>query len=128
MADDARRLRERQARGKRARRDGRRAELIALWLLRLKGYRLVARNLRTPVGEIDLLMRRGGVVAVVEVKRRAGSSAADAISAAQRGRLLRASQWALAARPQLAQLQIRFDVVLLESGRWPRHVQDAWRA
>lgn len=117
----------RQARGKRARRDGQRGELVALWLLRLKGYRLVARNLRTPVGEIDLLMRRGGVVAVVEVKRRAGSSAAEAISAAQRGRLLRASQWALTARPHLANLQIRFDVVLLESGRWPRHVPDAWR-
>jgi putative endonuclease len=123
MASDARR-----ARGRKARADGRRAELIALWLLRLKGYRLEARNLRTPVGEIDLLMRRGGVVAVVEVKRRGTSPAAEAISHAQRGRLLRASQWALAARPHLAQLQIRFDVVLLESRRWPRHLQDAWRA
>ncbi len=123
MATDAKR-----ERGRKARRDGRRGELIALWLLRLKGYRLIARNLRTPVGEIDLLMRRGGTVAVVEVKRRAGASAAEALSAHQRGRLLRASQWALTARPALATLDIRYDVVLLESGRWPRHLEDAWRA
>ena len=118
----------RQARGRKARRDGRRAEWIALWLLRLKGYRLIERNLRTPVGEIDLLMRRGRVVAVVEVKRRAGASAAEALSITQRTRVLRASQWALAARPDLAVLDIRFDVVLLESGRLPRHIQNAWQA
>jgi len=118
----------RVARGRKARRDGKRAELIALWWLRLKGYRLIARNLRTPVGEIDLIMRRGRVVAVVEVKRRAGSSAAESVSATQRTRVLRASQWALSARPELAVLDIRYDVVLLEKRRLPRHLQDAWRA
>jgi len=118
----------RVARGRKARRDGKRAELIALWWLRLKGYRLIARNLRTPVGEIDLIMRRGRVVAVVEVKRRAGSSAAESVSATQRTRVLRASQWALSARPELAVLDIRYDVVLLENRRLPRHLQDAWRA
>lgn len=118
----------RQARGRKARRDGQRAEWIALWFLRLKGYRLIERNLRTPVGEIDLLMRRGRVVAVVEVKRRAGASAAEALSITQRTRLIRASQWALAARPDLAVLDIRYDVVLLEPGRLPRHLQNAWQA
>ncbi len=45
---------------------GRRAELLAAWWLRLKGYRILARDLRTPVGEIDLIARRGRVLALVE--------------------------------------------------------------
>jgi putative endonuclease len=50
---------------------GRRAEwLAALWLL-LKGYRLLARRVRTPGGEIDLIMRRGDALVFVEVKARA---------------------------------------------------------
>jgi hypothetical protein len=49
---------------------GRRAEWLAAWWLRLKGYRILARDLRTPVGEIDLIARRGRVLALVEVKAR----------------------------------------------------------
>ena len=49
---------------------GRSAELIALWALRLKGWRLLARRYKTHVGEVDLIMRRGDVTAFIEVKAR----------------------------------------------------------
>ncbi len=55
---------------------GRLAELAALWTLRAKGYRLLARRYKTPVGEIDLIMRRGNLTAFIEVKRRSDADQA----------------------------------------------------
>jgi len=115
-------------RRRRAERDGRLAEALAAIWLRLKGYRILARRLKTPVGEIDILARRGTVLAVVEVKaRRDRSLAAEAITPRQWHRLARAAEWALAHRPEWVGLSLRFDALLLARGRLPRHVADAWR-
>ena len=83
---------ERSLRGARARRSGRRNEwLCALWLM-AKGYRLLGFRLRTGGGEIDLLAAKRGVLAVVEVKRRRTlAEALDAVSWAQRRRLVSAA-------------------------------------
>ncbi|WP_200342248.1 YraN family protein [Rhodovibrio sodomensis] len=116
------------ARRRAAERRGRGAEAAAAWLLRLKGYRILARDLRTPVGEVDLIVRRGQVLALVEVKTRATrDQAAAAISPHQRRRIARAGEAFLARRPDLAGLDVRFDALLLAPGRWPHHVVGAWR-
>lgn len=95
----------------RAWRRGRTAETLSVAWLRLLGYRIVATRLRTPVGEIDIAARRGRVLAVVEVKARDTKAAAlHAVTPRQRLRLQRAAQWLVARRPDLAGLQIRFDV------------------
>ena len=108
-------------------RRGRAAEAVAAAWLRLGGYRILARGLRTPVGEIDIIARRGGTLAVVEVKSRASlAAAAAALSAHQRRRIVRALQWYLAGKPALARLSPRFDLVVLAPGRRPRHLRDAW--
>ena len=52
-------------------RRGRRAETIAAWYLRAKGYKVIARRVRTPVGEIDIIARHGDSLIFVEVKARA---------------------------------------------------------
>jgi putative endonuclease len=107
---------------------GRSAEALAAWWLRLKGYRVVARGLRLPVGEIDLVVRRGRVLAFVEVKRRDSlAEAAEAVSPRQRRRIERAALVWLATRPDLAGRSQRFDALLLAPGRLPRHLPDAWR-
>lgn len=113
---------------KKAERAGRRGEaLAAIWLM-FKGYRILARRLRTPVGEIDILASRGKVLAVVEVKSRAKSrDAAEAIGPRQWDRLARAAQWALAHRPEWAGRDLRFDAILLSPDSLPNHVTDAWR-
>ncbi len=49
---------------------GRRAEALAAWWLRLKGYRILARGFRVAAGEIDLIARRGRLIALIEVKAR----------------------------------------------------------
>lgn len=113
---------------RRAWRLGLRAETVCAAVLRLRGYRIVERRLRSPVGEIDILARRGDVLVVIEVKARGDfASAAESITARQRQRLVRAAGWVLSARPDLAMLQLRFDVMLVAPWRLPRHLIDAWR-
>ena len=113
---------------RRANRFGRRAEVLACALLLLKGYRILARNLRVPVGEIDIIARRGRTLAFVEVKARSGDgAAAEALSPRQRRRIVRAAEWFLSARPELIALTARFDLVLVERWRWPEHRRGAWR-
>ena len=115
-------------RRRKAERRGRRAEGLALLLLRLKGYRLLVRGYRRPQGEVDLILRRRGLVIFVEVKSRAAlDAAAHAILARQKRRISNAASLFLAERPEFAGLDTRFDAVLLSPGRWPRHVEDAWR-
>ena len=75
------------------RRIGRRGEWIASLFLRLRGYRILARNLRTPVAEIDLLARRGSRMVICEVKTRRGDPGEVRISGDQRRRLARAARW-----------------------------------
>ncbi|RJF81415.1 YraN family protein [Azospirillum cavernae] len=107
---------------------GRFAEGLCRWALRLKGYRILANRLRTPLGEIDIVARRGQTIAMVEVKaRRDWDSANEAVNARQRGRLARAAHVYLAANPQYAGYVLRFDVMLVTPWSWPRHLIDAWR-
>jgi len=111
-----------------AERRGRRAEAVAALWLRLKGYGVLARRTRTPAGELDIVARRGGVLAVVEVKARADTATAlNAVTARQRQRITRAAEAFRATRPELAGLQPRFDVIVILPWRRPLHIIDAWR-
>lgn len=101
-----------------AHRRGRRAERVAIFWLREKGYRIVARNLRLPQGEIDVVARRGRVLVFIEVKYRADIGLAqDAVTAHFVG-----------AQPALQGLRWRFDVMALAPYHWPRHRINVWRA
>jgi len=114
---------------RRALRRGRFGEALCRWHLRLRGWRIVARGWRCPSGEIDIVARRGRVLAVIEVKAR--GDLADAVAAVlprQRRRIARATSAFLLARPDLAELAPRFDVMLVAPLRPPRHLTDAWRA
>ena len=114
---------------RRAWRFGRLAEGLCAWRLRLAGYRIVARGFRTAVGELDIVARRGGVLVFVEVKARGDlATAAEALGPRQRRRIARAAAAFLKARPGLAGLDVRFDVMLVRPWRLPAHLADAWRA
>jgi len=113
----------------RAWRRGRWAEAACAATLILRGYRILGRRLRSPVGEIDIVARRGAVLAIIEVKARPETAAAaEAVTPRQRERLIRAAGWLVAGRPDMAAMQVRFDVMLVTPWRWPQHVVDAWRA
>lgn len=107
-------------------------EALGAWLLKIKGYRIIARQYRTHVGEIDLIARRGGVLAFIEVKaRKSAEAAASAIGPRQQDRIVRAARAFLQERPDLSHLDVRFDALLVRPGpwfgNWPSHIVDAWR-
>ncbi len=112
---------------RRAWRYGRRAETICAWWLRLRGYHIVASRYRCPVGEIDLIARRGRTLAFVEVKAR-DEDIADTLRPRQRQRIVRAAEAFLQRRPALGRLDLRFDLIVLRRRRLPRHVPGAWRS
>lgn len=112
-----------------AERRGRRAEDFAALLLLFKGYRILGRRLRNGAGEVDLVARSpSGILCFVEVKARASSDdAVGAVGDRQRARIARAAELYLAAWPQLGHKGVRFDIITVAPGRWPRHHPDAWR-
>jgi putative endonuclease len=107
---------------------GRRGEMAAAALMFAKGYRILARDIKTPMGEIDLLARRRGVLAVVEVKARpTPDEAAAALGIGQRRRIARAAAWLVSQRRDFAGLAVRYDVIMISPWSLPRHVEGAWR-
>ena len=108
---------------------GRRSETLAALLLRLKGYRILARRVRTHAGEIDLIARApSGLVCFIEVKARtADGIAIESVGPRQQARIARAAELYVAGRPELANKGMRFDIVTIIPRRLPRHIRDAWR-
>lgn len=107
---------------------GRFAEDLAVLWLRLHGWRILHRRFRTPVGEVDVLARRGGVLAAIEVKARPSfAEGASAVGRRQQRRIARAAAQFLARRPDAADLGLRFDILVVTPWRLPIHIPDAWR-
>lgn len=106
---------------------GRRGERLAGWWLRLKGWRILDRRVRTPAGEVDIVARKGNLVAFVEVKTRA--TAAELDFAIDERRLARVAAAAEYLMPTYAGPgdDIRVDVILLAPGTRPRHIENAWQ-
>lgn len=112
-----------QARRRNAFRKGHWAEYLAAFLLMAKGFRIVARRYRTPLGEIDLIARRGDLVAIVEVKARATlEDAMDAVSVTAMRRIEAAADLWLVGQRRHDRLSLRFDLVAVLPRRVPVHV------
>ena len=105
------------------------AESFAAILLAAKGYRTIARRWKSPVGEIDLVVKRGRLIVFVEVKaRKALDQAAESVLVRQRRRIVAAAEVWLAAHPEHAGYDMRFDAVLVSPGRMPQHIVSAFEA
>lgn len=103
------------------------AESRAAAYLVAKGYRIVARRFKSPVGEVDIVARRKGVLIFVEVKaRNTLDAAAESLLPRQQRRIAAAASAWLAANPDDVASDIRFDAVLVAPGRIPRHIPAAF--
>lgn len=109
-------------------RDGLLAEAGAAFLLRLKGYRILARRYKTPVGEVDIIAARGRTLVFVEVKaRQTPAQAIESLTPGMRGRIGRAAAHFLAAHPRWADKECRFDLVAVSLPFQWRHLDNAWQ-
>ena len=105
------------------------AESRAAMFLIAKGYRILARRFKTPLGEIDIVARRRRALVFVEVKARETSGdAAESVTARGKQRIVAAAEMWLARNPADAQAEIRFDVVLVTPGKLPQHIPNAFDA
>jgi putative endonuclease len=111
-----------------AERSGHWGETAAAAHLILTGHTLLARRVRLPMGEIDLIARKGRLVAFVEVKLRADrDDALSAVTLTGWTRIAAAAAFWMAHRPKYADLGWRYDLIAVAPWRWPEHIPDAWR-
>jgi len=105
------------------------AESRAAAYLVAKGYRIVARRWRSPVGEIDIVARRRRTLVFVEVKARERlDDAAEAVIVRQQRRIVAAAEAWLATYPDDINYDLRFDVMLVAPRSLPRHIEAAFDA
>lgn len=95
-------------------------------MLSLTGWAIAAHRARNGAGEIDLIARRGAVLAFIEVKTRK-HGAIPVLRSEQRNRIERAASMWCSGRPWTARLQWRYDLIVVAPWRWPVHIADAWR-
>ena len=112
---------------RRAEQQGRRGEGWAAWYLRLTGWQILARRVKTPRGEIDLVVRRGRVICFVEVKWRSSPAELDLAIDARRLRRVGAAAGVIAPRYVREAEDIPIDVLLLAPWTWPRRIVNAWQ-
>jgi putative endonuclease len=105
------------------RRAGRRAERRAVLWYRLRGYRILGRNVWAGGHELDVIARRGGRVVFCEVKAKTGSGFGDPlemVTPEKQRRLRRAAEAWLYQHPDVASLSLSFDVIAVRDGRLTR--------
>lgn len=109
---------------------GRKGEQRAAWFYRLRGYSILARNVRLPAGEIDLVVKRGSTIVIAEVKTRQTSTAGEgheAVDRSKRERMIRLGDQYAGRHPDA---RLRYDIVsLFWNGRRfvVTHFADAFR-
>jgi putative endonuclease len=109
-----------------AERRGRKAETIACWYLRLKGWTILARRVRARGGEVDVVARRGRTLAFIEVKARASDDTAALALDAYRLRRVAVAAEQIAPRYLRNRDELRIDAIFIVPGRWPRHAANVW--
>ncbi|MBT4932016.1 MAG: YraN family protein [Rhodospirillaceae bacterium] len=110
-----------------AQRFGKFAEAFSCWRLRLTGYRILQRGYQAAGGEIDIIARRGNILAFIEVKaRKSLDDALHALGPQQRRRIERTALAFLAQNHQLSTCDARFDLIVQSPRSWPRHLTGAW--
>ncbi|WP_193352216.1 YraN family protein [Bartonella rattimassiliensis] len=102
---------------------GVRAEKLAAWWLRCKGFHIAEMRFKTKCGEIDLIARRGNLVLMVEVKARSTlAEAIEAVSRMNEKRIEAAADIWLVRQKDYALLSTRFDLIAILPWRWPQHI------
>ena len=118
---------QRPSKKQKAERRGRTAEMLAMLLLRVKGYSILAQRFRCAAGEIDIVAAKGNMVVFIEVKaRRNTHQALESVTARQQKRIEAAAEVWLQSETS-RNFAVRFDVITVAPRALPTHMMDAWR-
>ena len=102
------------------------AEFLAAAFLAMKGYRILKLRAKTPVGEIDVLARKGNTLVAIEVKTSKNfDRALYRVDALKQQRVSRALQWLMTHKSYTQFVDVRFDVIALAPARI-YHIINAW--
>ncbi|MCL6705784.1 YraN family protein [Pseudomonas sp. R2.Fl] len=112
---------------RKAERWGHVAEWLGALFLLTRGYRILAVRYRTRLGEVDIIVRKGDVVAFVEVKsRRDPRAAVDAVTETTKRRIQAASDLWIGRRRDAHRLTRRYDILAFSGWKLPTHFTDAF--
>lgn len=112
---------------KRAERRGHLSEWIAALYLTFKGYRILAMRHKTKLGEVDIIAKKGDLIAMVEVKaRRSVEEAFDSVTASAKKRIEAAGDLWLAKQKNAHLLSVRYDIIAIRPWKWPDHYENAF--
>lgn len=109
---------------------GARYEQQAADLLKASGFEILDRNWSTPLGELDIVAKKGDTVVFVEVRARSNpayGTPAESVTPAKRAKIIKAAMAYLKARRPRAE-SFRFDVIGIVPGAEPEHIEDAFSA
>ena len=106
---------------------GHKAETWAVWMLRLKGYRILARRYKSRLGEIDIIAQRGSLISFIEVKGRRSAPLETPVTNGQMQRIARTAQLFMQECSDVQNFDMCFDIILVRPWHWPDHQKDAWR-
>lgn len=103
------------------------AELIAIFLLTVKFYKIIERRHKTKIGEIDIIAVQGKTLVFIEVKsRRNKSELFEAITNNQKNRIIKAAELYISKKPQYNNYKKRFDAIFITPNLLPVHIKNAW--
>lgn len=101
--------------------------MVGVYMM-LRGCKILARRYKTPVGEIDLIARRGKTILFVEVKARANKAQAlEAVHVQAQGRIIRAAQYFISQHPRYNSYAMRFDVAAFCPPFRVHYLDNAWQ-
>ncbi|MEN9895604.1 MAG: hypothetical protein RIR97_1456 [Pseudomonadota bacterium] len=103
------------------------SEILAAFFLMAKGYRILALRYKTPLGEIDIVARKGDLVVFCEVKaRKSVNEAVFAVSTTAQKRIRNASDLWLSKQAKAAVLSQRYDIIAITPWSLPTQIENAF--
>ena len=102
--------------------------LVILWMW-LRFYNIIDYRYKTKLGELDLVVKRGKTLIIVEIKLRPSlAESLESVPKFSQERIVRATQWYLAKHPKYNDYTVRFDIVAIAPWRFPIHIKNAFYA
>ena len=103
------------------------AEELSSDYLKQDGYTILSRRFKTKHGEIDIIAQHSDIIAFIEVKRRKSEVHDDPITSTQKNRIANAALQYISEHPEISNMDLRFDCILVDTNNNITHIKDAWR-